>query len=161
MSRHVIEQEEEIMLIIREATLDDVEALHELYMNHLTSFPPKEEQDMNKWLELLKILISNADYHLLVGELKGRVISSVTLVVIRNLTHNLRPYSLIENVVTHADFRNQGYASALIERASAIAKADACYKIMLMTGSKKESTLQFYEQCGFNMNDKTAFLKRL
>lgn len=88
------------------------------------------------------------------------VVSSVTLVVIRNLTHNLRPYSVIENVVTHSDYRNKGFASALIEKASTIAKDNDCYKIMLMTGSKKESTLRFYERCGFSMNEKTAFLKR-
>jgi len=149
------------VLNIREAILTDVNDLHELYMEHLTTYPPKEPQDIVKWAELLKSLILNPDYHLLAGELDGKVVSSVTLVVIRNLTHNLRPYSIIENVVTHADFRNKGHASALIERASEIAKENNCYKIMLMTGSKKESTLRFYERCGFNMDDKTAFLKRL
>jgi len=149
------------MLIIREAVLSDVEDLHELYMKHLTQYPPKEQQDIDKWTELLKALISNPDYHLLVGEAGGKVISSVTLVVIRNLTHNLRSYSVIENVVTHCDFRNNGYATALMERASEMAKENECYKIMLMTGSKRESTLRFYERCGFNMNEKTAFLKRL
>jgi len=149
------------MLEIREASLDDVKDLHELYMEHLTQNPPKEKQELNKWRELLRTLIADPDYHLLVGELNGKVIASVTLVVIRNLTHNLRPYSVIENVVTHSDFRNKGYASALIEKASEIAYNNNCYKIMLMTGSKKESTLRFYERCGFNMNDKTAFLKRL
>jgi GNAT superfamily N-acetyltransferase len=69
-------------------------------------------------------------------------------------------YSVIENVVTHSDFRNKGYAFALMEKASEIAKENACYKIMLMTGSKKESTLRFYEHCGFDMNEKTAFIKR-
>ena len=149
------------MLNIREALLSDVKDLNELYMKHLTQYPPKEEQDINKWEIQLKTLIDNPDYHLLVGELNGKVITSVTLIVIRNLTHNLRPYSVIENVVTNSDFRNKGYASQLMERASEIAKSNNCYKIMLMTGSKKESTLRFYERCGFNMNEKTAFLKRL
>ena len=149
------------MMNIREALPCDVIDLQELYMKHLTQYPPEEEQDIGKWEILLKTLIENPDYHLLVGELNGKVIASVTLVVIRNLTHNLRPYSVIENVVTHSDFRNKGYASTLIEKASEIAKNNNCYKIMLMTGSKKESTLRFYERCGFNMNDKTAFLKRL
>ena len=149
------------MLNIREATVNDVAALHELYMNHLTRYPPKEEQDIAKWSKLLETLIENPDYHLLVGEIGGNVISSVTLVVIRNLTHNLRPYSVIENVVTHANFRNKGYAFALLEKASEIAKRENCYKIMLMTGSKRDSTLRFYERCGFSMNDKTAFVKRL
>ena len=149
------------MMIIRKVALCDVEYLHELYMKHLTQCPPKERQDINKWSDLLRTLIANPDYHLLVGELDGKVISSVTLIIIKNLTHNLRPYSIIENVVTHSSFRNKGYASALIEKASEIAKDNGCYKIMLMTGSKKESTLRFYESCGFNMNDKTAFLKKL
>lgn len=146
---------------IREARISDVEALHELYIKHLTPYPPKEPQDLSQWLELLEQLIENPDYHLLVYEVNGKAISSVTLVIIRNLTHNLRPYSVMENVVTHADYRNKGYATSLIESASIIAKENGCYKIMLMTGSKKESTLRFYERCGFNMNDKTAFLKRL
>jgi len=48
-----------------------------------------------------------------------------------------------------------------MEKASEIATRNDCYKIMLMTGSKKESTLRFYERCGFSMNEKTAFLKKL
>ena len=149
------------MLKIRESLLSDVNDLYELYMNHLAQYPPKEPQDIIKWTDLLKNLIENPDYHLLVGEINGKVISSVTLVVIKNLTHNLKPYSIIENVVTHSDFRHKGYASALIENASEIARKNECYKIMLMTGSKNESTLRFYERCGFSMNEKTAFLKRL
>ena len=131
------------MLKIREAVLGDVEDLQALYMNHLTQNPPEARQDIGQWADLLKTLIADPDYHLLVGESEGRVISSVTLIVIRNLTHNLRPYSVIENVVTHAGFRGNGYASALMEKASGIARDNDCYKIMLMTGSKKESTLRF------------------
>ena len=147
------------MLNIREAVLTDVNGLYDLYINHLTKNPPEEPQDINKWAELLEKLIADPDYYLLVGETESKVVSSVTLIVIRNLTHNLRPYALIENVVTHEDFRGNGYASALIGRASEIAENNNCYKIMLMTGSKKESTLKFYEKCGFNKNDKTGFVK--
>lgn len=30
---------------------------------------------------------------------------------------------------------------------------------MLLTGSKKESTLNFYERAGYNRNDKAAFIQ--
>jgi hypothetical protein len=46
-------------------------------------------------------------------------------------------------------------------RAVQIAGQSGCYKVMLMTGSKKDETLRFYENCGFNRNEKTAFIKRL
>ena len=149
-------------LNIREVDLKDLPELYDLYINHLTKSPAKKNQNMIKYSEyykLLEELIADKNYYLLVGEINFRVVSSVTLVVIKNLTHNLRPYALIENVVTHEDFRGNGYASALIEYACEIAENNNCYKVMLMTGSKKESTLRFYEKCGFNKNDKTGFIR--
>ena len=150
------------MFIVREAILSDINDVYDLYKNHLTKSPeapPEEIQDMDKWAELLEKIIADPDYHLLAGEINSHVVSSATIIIIKNLTHNLRPYALIENVVTHEDYRNNGYASALIGYACEIAKNNNCYKIMLMTGSKKESTLKFYEKCGFNRNDKTGFIK--
>jgi len=147
------------MLNIRKAIPSDAEALHDLYHNHLTQYPPKEPQDMKVWREKIEGFFDNPLYHLLVGEAEGRVVSSVTLVIVENLTHNQRPYGIIENVVTHSDFRGKHYATALMNRASEIAKDMDCYKIMLMTGSKKASTLRFYENCGYT-KDKTAFQKR-
>jgi len=149
------------MLNIREAAPGDAEALHELYMCHLVPSPPEEPQDMVAWANLLAEFTANPGYHLLVGGLDGKLVSSVTVIVIKNLPRGLRPYAVIENVVTHGAFRNRGFAHALMEAASIIAKDAGCYKIMLMTGSKLESTLRFYERCGFNKNDKTAFIKWL
>ena len=83
------------------------------------------------------------------------------MIIIENLTHNLRPYSVIENVVTHNNYRGDHYATELMNRASGIAAEHGCYKIMLLTGSKKDSTIRFYEYCGFNRHDKTAFIKWL
>jgi GNAT superfamily N-acetyltransferase len=97
----------------------------------------------------------------LLGECGGRAVSSVTLVVVRNLTHGCRPYALIENVVTKADFRGRGYASGLMARAVELACDAGCYKVMLLTGSKSEGTLGFYERCGFNRKDKSGFVRWL
>lgn len=148
-------------LLIRKARPSDAEALQALYFFHLTQTPPTEAQDMALWREKLARFAQNPAYHLLVGEADGALVSSVTLVIIENLTHNVRPYALIENVVTHAEHRGRHYATALMRRAGEIAREHGCYKIMLLTGSKKESTLRFYESCGFDKNAKTAFLQRL
>lgn len=148
-------------MLIRKAKADDAENLKELYFEHLTQCPPTQPQDMKLWEQMLKRIEADDNYQLLVVEVDQTIVASVTLIIIENLTHNLRPYAVIENVVTHADYRNNGYASALLEKASEIAKQYDCYKIMLMTGSKKESTLNFYKNNGFSMEQKTAFLKRL
>ena len=40
-----------------------------------------------------------------------------------------------------------------------LAKEEHCYKMMLLTGSKAESTLRFYRNAGYNSSDKTAFVQ--
>ncbi len=147
------------MLTIRKAESKDAEALLELYQHHLTAHPPEEPQDLARWREMIGRFHADRNYHLLVGELDGAPVASVTAVVVENLTHNTRPYALIENVVTHRDHRGKGVAFALMERAAQIAKEAGCYKIMLLTGSKLDSTLRFYERCGFNSVDKTGFIR--
>lgn len=73
----------------------------------------------------------------------------------------LRPYAFIENVVTHGDYRGKGYATECLSYAKGIAEKTSCYKMMLLTGSKKESTLNFYRNAGYNSTDKTAFIQWL
>ena len=146
---------------IRIADSNDAEALCNLYLYHLTDRTLADPQDMQAWRERITQFFNDPSYRLLVGEVCGAVVSSVTLIVIDNLTHNMRPYALIENVVTHAAHRNRGYASGLLNHACGIAAERRCYKVMLMTGSKRESTLRFYRANGFDGDAKTAFVKWL
>ena len=148
-------------MIIREAAAKDAEALKVLYFEHLTKNPPQEEQNMAVWKKLLAEYENDNYNYILIAEENGEVVSSVQMSIIRSMTHNVRPFAVIENVVTHADHRQKGYASALLRKASDIAKAFHCYKISLETGSNKESTLNFYRQNGFAIDEKHSCLKRL
>lgn len=148
-------------MIIRKAKSTDANDLKVLYFDYLTHFPPKEEQNMIMWQNLLDKFEKDENMHLLVVEEDGRVISSIQMAIIEGLTHNVRPFAVIENVVTHIDYRNKGYASALLKKASEIAKEHRCYKVFLETGSNKESTLNFYRNNGFAIDEKHSCLKRL
>ena len=148
-------------MIIRKAKGTDAEDLKILYFDYLTAYPPKEEQDMNAWANLLDKFEKDENMYLLVVEEDGKVVSSVQMAIIESLTHNIRPFAVIENVVTHIDYRNKGYASALLDEASEIAKERRCYKAFLETGSNKESTLNFYRNNGFEIDKKHSCLKRL
>jgi GNAT superfamily N-acetyltransferase len=94
-----------------------------------------------------------------VGKTDDRIVTSCILVIVPNLTHNQRPYALIENVVTDAAYRNRGFATAILGFAKQIAVNHRCYKIMLMTRSRLQSTLNFYRKAGYNAEDKTAFIQ--
>ncbi len=94
-------------------------------------------------------------------EKDNKLISSCVCVVIPNLTREIKPYAFVENVVTHAEYRQRGYATACLNFAKKLAECKGCYKIMLLTGSKEESTLNFYKNAGYNNTDKTAFIQWL
>ena len=100
-------------------------------------------------------------YHIIVAVEGGRLLSTCTLLVAPNLTHQGRPYGLIENVVTDRDHRGQGLASACLGFAKELARKRGCYKLMLMTGRKDDATLRFYASAGFSSEEKTAFVQWL
>jgi len=142
--------------MIREIINDDYNGLMELYTQlHGNSFPAKDEKISSLWDKIL----NDKEHHIIVAEEDGKIVSSCVCVIIPNLTHNQQPYAFIENVITDEKYRNKGFATACLNYAKEIAINENCYKLMLLTGSKKESTLNFYEQAGYNRNDKTAFIQ--
>lgn len=86
---------------------------------------------------------------------------SCVCVIIPNLTRGVRPYAFVENVVTRADARGHGYATACLNHAKALAQQAGCYKMMLLTGSHDPKTLDFYRHAGYSSTDKTAFIQWL
>ena len=68
-------------------------------------------------------------------------------------------YAFIENVITDEAYRKKGLATKCLNYAKKIAIKENCYKMMLLTGSKKDTTLQFYQNAGYNSEDKTAFIQ--
>ena len=142
--------------MIREVRDDDFDGLMELYMQlHDNPMPDKTPKIMTLWRRILE----DKSHHIIVAEVDGKIVSSCVCVIIPNLIRNVRPYAFVENVVTHGDYRKNGYATACLNYAKQIAEENHCYKMMLLTGSKKESTLNFYRNAGYNSSDKTAFIQ--
>jgi len=96
----------------------------------------------------------------IVAEVAGVLVSTCTLVTIPNLTRGVRPYGLIENVVTHPNHRRTGLGRAVLSFALDTAWRAGCYKVMLATGSRRKETLHFYEGAGFDREGRTFFEAR-
>ena len=142
--------------MVREASNKDLNEILKLYLYlHEESLPEKDEHLKDTWMQI----IQDTNHHLIVKEIDGQIVSSCVCVIIPNLTRNVRPYAFVENVVTHEDFRGNGYAGECLDYARKIAERENCYKMMLLTGSKKPETLHFYEKAGYNSSDKTAFIQ--
>ena len=144
--------------MVREIGENELHELLELYLFlHEESVPEMTEYLVNTW----KDIISDKNHHIIIKVIGEKIVSSCVCVIIPNLTRNIRPYALIENVVTHEEYRKKGYATECLNYAKGIAERENCYKMMLLTGSKNDSTLRFYSNAGYNSTDKTAFIQWL
>ena len=146
------------MTMVREAVKEDLNELLNLYLFlHEKNIPENSDYLENTW----KTIIEDINHHIIVNEVNGKIVSSCVCVIVPNLTRNIRPYALIENVVTNEKYRGKGYATECLNYAKEIAIKNNCYKMMLLTGTKSENTLAFYKNAGYNSNDKIAFIQWL
>ena len=144
--------------MVREAVKEDLDELLNLYLFlHEKNIPENSEHLENTW----KTIIEDINHHIVVNEVNGKIVSSCVCVIVPNLTRNIRPYALIENVVTNEEYRGKGYATECLNYAKEIAIKNNCYKMMLLTGTKNENTLAFYKSAGYNSDDKIAFIQWL
>ncbi|HJD47898.1 MAG TPA: GNAT family N-acetyltransferase [Candidatus Mediterraneibacter norfolkensis] len=144
--------------MIREANIKDLDNLLELYLDlHEEKIPESSEKLCQVWDSIL----NDPNHHIILKEVDGILVLSCVCVIIPNLTRNVRPYALIENVVTRVKYRGKGYATECLNHAKGIAVKNNCYKMMLLTGSKEKSTLNFYLKAGYNNTDKMAFIQWL
>ncbi len=144
--------------MVREITENELNELLKLYLYlHEETVPEMTAHLKSTWDAVLQ----DENHHIIVKETDGKIVSSCVCVIIPNLTRNIRPYAFIENVVTHADYRRKGYATECLNYAKEIAQKADCYKMMLLTGSRQETTLTFYRNAGYNNTDKTAFIQWL
>ena len=105
--------------------------------------------------------IINSKYlDLIVAEDGGILLGSCYLNVIPNITRGGRSYALIENVVTDSAHRNRGIGKSLLDHAVELAWSQNCYKVMLMSGRAETAVHAFYKKCGFNADEKKAYIQR-
>ena len=144
--------------MLREAVKEDLDELLNLYLFlHEKNIPENSEHLENTW----KTIIEDVNHHIVVNEINGKIVSSCVCIIVPNLTRNIRPYALIENVVTNEEYRGKSYAIECLNYAKEIAIKNDCYKMMLLTGTKNENTVAFYKSAGYNSDDKIAFIQWL
>jgi len=144
--------------LIRLAVQSDLPELLEL-LGHLN--PDDPLPDPAKTDAAWALLLGSGLCHVFVAEVGRALASTCTLTIVPNLTRGVRPYALVENVVTSPPHRRTGLGRLVLSAALQAAWEADCYKVMLATGSRQESTLRFYEGAGFERGGKTFFQARL
>lgn len=138
-------------IIIRSAELGDLEKITELERQCFPAAEAASAVDLHKRLKVY------ADHFWLL-EIDGKIVSMINGMVTNEpdfrdeMYHNAElhdekgKWQMIFGVETHPDFRGRGYASTLLERVIADAKADGREGIVLTC---KEELVPYYERFGF------------
>jgi len=148
---------EALDVLIRQAKQDDIAGLMRLYAQLNPDDPVVAD---GQYIAEFRKIVSSDHLFLFVGIAENEIIATCYLNIIPNLTRGVSPYGIIENVVTDSCFRNMGYGKVMVRHALDFAWSHRCYKVMLQTGSMRESTHRFYEACGLSANEKFAFVAR-
>ena len=85
----------------------------------------------------------------LVAEVAGEIVGTADLLIVANLTHDLRPWAIVEHVAVAPHARRRGIGRELMAEAVARAEAAGCHKIQLLSRKERSEAHRFYEAVGF------------
>ncbi|WP_269582221.1 GNAT family N-acetyltransferase [Roseibium sp. Sym1] len=140
-------------LAIRAAGSGDFEGLRDLYRHLVTDdLPAADALQRQTFAEMMQ----HPRLTILLAQKDRRLVASCTLVIVPNMTRGCAPYALVENVVTHENWRGLGIGRRLMETALERAFDEGCFKIMLLSGADNTAAHRFYKRLGF-ANTKTGF----
>jgi GNAT superfamily N-acetyltransferase len=139
---------------VREDDLDDLLTLYQMLNPDDPDLDPDEIEA--QW----DAMLADENLEVIVVEHDDTLVATCMLSITPNLTRGARFFALAENVVTHEDYRGNGFASRCLEKALTIAEERDCYRVSLMTGSDDEGLHDFYESNGFEKGRKIAFAHR-
>ncbi|MBP7149524.1 MAG: GNAT family N-acetyltransferase [Acidobacteria bacterium] len=92
---------------------------------------------------------ADARQHLVVAELDGRIVGTLVLIIIPNLTFAGRRVAQVENVVVDPAHRGEGIGTALLLWAMGEARRQGCYRLQLTTRLERTRARRLYARLGF------------
>jgi ribosomal protein S18 acetylase RimI-like enzyme len=138
-------------ILVRPVSRDDLAQLLELIEQLHDEASSAESAEVSEAARLaFESIVSQADRHLLVAEEAGRIVGSVDLLIVTNLSRHIRPWATIENLIVDSGHRKMGIATELMNRAEEIAREAGCYKVQLISNARRFSAHEFYEGLGFD-----------
>ena len=137
---------------VREAREADLPRLVEL-LAQLSLDEPREDTGPplpESYRRALAEIDADPRQQLLVLEADGRILGSLALMFIPNLSHQGRPYAIVENVVADEAERGGGLGDVLMRHAIDEARRAGCYKLSLTSNRRRADAHRFYERLGFS-----------
>jgi GNAT superfamily N-acetyltransferase len=135
-------------LTIRDAVETDLPALAALYASALAD-PVDHDGPASIEAAWQRLRSEAPTARVLLAEIDGRAVGTLTLFVLPMLAHRGTPAALVEAVAVDRSLQGRGIGRALMDEAMARARAADCYKLALSSNNKRNEAHAFYERLGF------------
>ena len=130
---------------IRAATRADVPAIVALYADDVLGAARETPAELERYYAAFDAL----DGQLLVGELDGRVVATLQLTMIQQLSSRGSKVAQIEAVRVASELRGGGLGATLVRDAVERARAAGCVRVQLTSNKERADAHRFYERLGF------------
>ena len=134
---------------VREAREADLPRIVELLAQ--LSFDAEQHERPHSpeaYLDVFREIAADPRQQLLVAEADGRVVGSLVLVIIANLSRRAKPYAIVENVIVDEAARGGGIGEVMLHHAIEEARRAGCYKLSLTSNKRRGDAHRFYERVG-------------
>ncbi|MGZ4862461.1 MAG: N-acetyltransferase family protein [Halobacteriota archaeon] len=138
-------------LVVREATLDDLQCILELYAQLFSNTDQASENRtelLSAHYEAFSEIKRSPDSYVFVAESAGAVVGTIAISMIPNLSHGGRPWAVIENVVVDERARKSSIGATLMRHAIDLAQARGCFRVILSSSVHREGSHKFYQRLG-------------
>lgn len=95
------------------------------------------------------VIDADKNNFLIVVELENRVVGTLQITFITNLSYQGGKRALIEAVHIDESVRGRGIGKAMMEWAIQKAKEEGCHLVQLTTDKQRPDALKFYQRLGF------------
>ena len=140
------------MPTIRKAAEKDISRLLELLGELVISTSPSETgrtPTSTDYKRVFAQIKARPGQRLLVAEEDGKILGTMVLIIVPNLSHGGLPWAGVENVMVDADYRRHGIGKLLMDYALAEAKKAGCYKLQLISDKTRTEAHKFYRAIGY------------
>ncbi len=119
------------------------------FLESLDSLRKASDLEENNAKLVLKKIRSNQNHVIMVADLDGQIVGSITLLIEPKFIHQGGLVGHIEDVVVRSELQGKGIGEQLVNAALEYAKNHGCYKTIL---DCDDNIKPFYEKIGFKRN---------
>jgi ribosomal protein S18 acetylase RimI-like enzyme len=134
---------------IDRARASDLEALYGILF-HLHGDSPWRESRSAAANAALRSILADKRRALMIARVNGEAVGTIDVIVSPNLTREVHPFAVIENVVVAPAARRRGIGRRLMEAALDFAQSCGCYKVQLVSANKRDAAHHLYDAIGFD-----------